>query len=770
MAGAGALSSRLLGEYDRSATLYRLLPILGALLLFVVAPAQAAVFNVANTNDSGPGSLRQAILSSNANGEGDTINVPGGFYTLTSGELPVAGEGLTIDGAGAGATVIHATGAFRVFRIANSSDPVELFDLTISGGNVAGNGGGILNQAGSGPLTLEDSVVEGNRATTSGATANGGGGGIYNDGGQLTVQRSTIRANTTSATGSGGSNGGGGIYETGSSGALIEDSTLSENNATVSGAGSGGGGLWSQPAAVLRNSTLSGNVAGTSGPALGGGGAYYTPTGGGTITHVTVAGNSAGLPGGGLFNGGGTAVPLRNTIVAGNSGAGGSNCSGAFNSLGNNLESADTCNLTDPDDKRSTDPSLGPLADNGGPTPTRQLQPGSPAIDAADAGHCGVVPQDQRGASRTSNGCDIGAYEFDGLTVAQVPDCSPTGQIPLTMTAAPGEGVDSFHYRIDGGPELVVDTPGGSVASTTITIPEGRRRLEYWGQYSNGVQLGHRLPEVLVDQTRPTVSVQSEQRQSIYVIRRRATVNVSANDALSGLVANPSGSGQPISTASRGRKTVAKTAEDLCGNQATAALDYNVLGPGLGVRAVLEPLGRGTVRVRLPATGSARASQKGSGYVAVREPREIPVGSLLDTRRGRIRLTSSATTATRIQDGEFLGGVFQVLQSRRRAARGLTELRLRGSSFRRCGSAASAAARRLSRRTVRRITSRANGRFRTRGRFSAATVRGTTWTTSDRCDGTLTKVTRGSVTVRDFRRRKNIVVRRGKSYLARAPR
>ncbi len=116
-----------------------------------------------------------------------------------------------------------------------------------------------------------------------------------------------------------------------------------------------------------------------------------------------------------------------------------------------------------------------------------------------------------------------------------------------------------------------------------------------------------------------------------------------------------------------------------------------------------------------------------------------------------------------------------MLQSRSKRAKGLTELRLKGSSFKRCtlrrGKRAQAAARRrLSKRAIRRLRSRANGRFRTRGRHSSATVRGTTWTTTDRCDGTLTKVSRGKVAVRDFRRRKTITLRRGKSYLARARR
>ena len=78
--------------------------------------------------------------------------------------------------------------------------------------------------------------------------------------------------------------------------------------------------------------------------------------------------------------------------------------------------------------------------------------------------------------------------------------------------------------------------------------------------------------------------------------------------------------------------------------------------------------------------------------------------------------------------------------------------------------------RRLSRRKIRRLRGSGKGRFRTRGRYSSATVRGTVWTVTDRCDGTLTKVTRGVVAVRDFRRKKTVRLRAGRSYLAKARR
>ena len=180
----------------------------------------------------------------------------------------------------------------------------------------------------------------------------------------------------------------------------------------------------------------------------------------------------------------------------------------------------------------------------------------------------------------------------------------------------------------------------------------------------------------------------------------------------------------------------------------------------------------GVVTVAVARTASrsgARASQKGLRFVPLSEARQIPTGSFLNTSKGTVRLQSSANRSGKAQFGNFNAGLFQVLQSSKRSARGLTDIVLKGGSFSRCGSSARAQASARSRRTIRRVSANARGRFRSRGRYSAATVRGTKWTTTDRCDGTLTKVTRGSVTVRDARRRKNIVVKAGRSYLAKAP-
>jgi hypothetical protein len=194
--------------------------------------------------------------------------------------------------------------------------------------------------------------------------------------------------------------------------------------------------------------------------------------------------------------------------------------------------------------------------------------------------------------------------------------------------------------------------------------------------------------------------------------------------------------------------------------------------PTLGRDVNVGPVGDGPVLIAVTGqastAGRAGASQKGLTFVPLTEARQIPVGSFLDTKGGTVELVSARGSGSRLQSGRFNQGVFQVLQSRARRARGLTELRLKGSSFRRCRRGrGSAGAAQVSRRTIRRLRSNARGRFRTRGRHSAATVRGTVWITADRCDGTLTKVRRGRVAVRDFRRKRTILVRAGKSYLAR---
>jgi FHA domain len=156
----------------------------------------------------------------------------------------------------------------------------------------------------------------------------------------------------------------------------------------------------------------------------------------------------------------------------------------------------------------------------------------------------------------------------------------------------------------------------------------------------------------------------------------------------------------------------------------------------------------GQVSFRLPGAGS---------FVPLTAPREVPVGSQLDTTSGSVVMMAATAVAGKLGSGEFDGGTFQILQTQ--ALGGLVELKLQPPSTAGCLPTNLSRALALLHASVR-------GSFQTQGRYSAATVRGTEWTTTEQCDGTLTRVQRGSVTVRDFRTRRTIVLLAGQSYLA----
>lgn len=205
----------------------------------------------------------------------------------------------------------------------------------------------------------------------------------------------------------------------------------------------------------------------------------------------------------------------------------------------------------------------------------------------------------------------------------------------------------------------------------------------------------------------------------------------------------------------------------------------------------------------VPVFGSTAVPQIASGFVCVQLPSssecvdirtltEIPVGSIIDTRVGRLRLTVATSTGT-LETSELYEGLFQLLQTtlaaRSAAARGqaasVTEFRLAGGDFSDCMTAQPAKVKKPKakkkkrkpaavdqarpRKPVRRLWGDGSGSFRTRGRYSAATVRGTVWLTEDYCNGTLVRVREGSVTVRDLVKDRTVVVTAGGSYFAEAP-
>jgi hypothetical protein len=204
--------------------------------------------------------------------------------------------------------------------------------------------------------------------------------------------------------------------------------------------------------------------------------------------------------------------------------------------------------------------------------------------------------------------------------------------------------------------------------------------------------------------------------------------------------------------------------------------------PPVPGKSVVAQVVSGQVFVKYPAGYTARAAGPSKGFSPFAGAANIPVGTQLDTSKGRVNLTSAADTAgKKTQASDFYDGIFQVKQAlpkkkSKKAVALTTDLVLKGQIARsQCaplkGARAAVATKKKGPKSVLgKLWGNGKGKFRTTGKYSSATVRGTIWLTQDECDGTLTKVLRGTVRVADRKRHKTVTVKAGHSYLARAQR
>ena len=382
------------------------------------AVAAATTLVVSNTNDSGQGSLRQALLGAN---DGDTItfNLPAGSQTINLlSALPDINIDLTIVGPGADKLTVRRAAAtdFRIFNVNSPGTSVAISGMTIRDGRVNGSGGGILSY---GYLTLTNCVITNNEANQFGY-----GGGVA-----LLFTYGTFNG-----------------------------CTFSDNTAGVNGGGISHQGVNFNETLTLTNCTITGNQTGSQGK---GGGIY---TGGLVnssklqITNCTIANNAATYGGGVATEGGegpfsNVTTLLWNTIIAHNS-ASNLYLSGVSNAsvitLGSNLVSDNGSGLLDaPGDQLNSDPLLAPLGSYGGSTPTRALLPGSPAINT---GATLFTPAtDQRGIARVGT-TDIGAFESRGFTLSISGGNNQSAQLntnfasPLRVTVS-----NAFNEPVAGG-------------------------------------------------------------------------------------------------------------------------------------------------------------------------------------------------------------------------------------------------------------------------------------------------------------------------------
>jgi FG-GAP-like repeat len=302
-------------------------------------------------------------------------------------------------------------------------------------------------------------------------------------------------------------------------------------------------------------------------------------------------------------------------------------------------------------------------------------------------------------------GADLAVSNYSPGTVTVLLRQSPSGfttEPPIAVTSA--AGIDAADYDRDGRPDLAVASNAGAIDILHRNAAGGFTR----------------------NQTIPLAGA--------------------VNDVVA---ADFNGDARPDLAASSYTGAAADTFTALL-NPAPPAppLPAPVAGKTVNVEAV-----SGKVRIKRP--GSNR-------FVTLTGEAQIPVGSSIDTRSGRISITA-AQGGGRTASSDFFDGLFKLTQARRSKLTTLT-LTEKLSCPRKAASAAA------KKKKKRRLWGDGSGKFRTKGKHSAATVVGTRWLVEDRCRSTLTRVRRGRVSVRDFVKKKTVIVRAGKRYTARAKR
>jgi hypothetical protein len=495
---------------------------------------------IANVQSAGV-SISNCVFSQNIAGNPTGNNFgdePGGaILNQASGAVTITGCTINSNGAlgtkGGGGVANFAAGTVNVTNCtldhnAAGGIPQGIVSNAAAGGGITNHNGGTVTLTGStltansassgggaanlsGTFTATDCIFSANTANVQGTgTSNGTGGGIYHGAGTMTVTNCTITGNTVTGLfgGSGaGSGSGGGIFHTGP--LTISGSTVSGNSAQGGEAMNGtagaafGGGVYSSGSLTAVNCTIAGNslqggrgLSGNVGGAASGGGIYFAANGTYTVTSSTIVSNTAtggsGTPtaagvGGGIFNANGT-VNLKSTLIAGNTAqtpdVNGPYASQGFNLIGKTDGSTGFPSGTDlvGTINAPLDPKIDPngLKNNGGPTLTIALLPGSPAIDHGNSATSNGTPAtDQRDAgfpriydnpnvanASGGDGSDIGAFEVQvvpGL-VANVATRLPVGTGDNVL-------IEGFIVQGPAGStkKIIVRAIGPSLAASGIT-------------------------------------------------------------------------------------------------------------------------------------------------------------------------------------------------------------------------------------------------------------------------------------------------------------
>jgi hypothetical protein len=763
--------------------------------------------------------IRDAIAAADAAAGADTITLPAGTIALSEGALAISGpvtiqgapERTTLDPEYSGRILDIASGAVTLSRVvlARGQSPdvlggaallqrggtVTLDRVVVDANSTNHAGGALLQQSGS--LTITDSEVRaghgfsgGGLFVASGTTtidrtlwlsndgSTGGGGAIFNGGGALTVTNSTFAANSANSAH------GGAIYA-GAGSTTLRNVTFEAN--TASGNNGGGSALWAD-AAVTTSNVLFGNSAYQDNCA----GIDPTDQGGSVDTGSScgVASSNRSVRLGPLDSNGGIARSLLPWAdSAGPDEGDNATCTG--------FDQRSATRAHDATDRCDAGAVEGKAATNA-PAPAVAGETVTPGAHAAQVG----ATVDRRGLPTTSY-------------VEYGPDASyGSSTFPSAIPFAPGAGpqdagaylngltpATTYHYRVvavsaagttlgpdevfttlandaiafteapaafirDGAVRFVFTTsPGVDGTQCSLTGPgqdpeflSCSSPLEYDltadGTYVLTVRGGDASVSraFTLDRTPPPPPRLDQTGTGTFAFSSDAGSTFECS--IDGGPFAPCTSPVRLDGLAPGTHTLTVRSTDPAGNASTGAASRTFTIPVVAQQTPAptptpEP---GKTVVGAPVRGKVLVKRPGRGYVPLDATQSIPLGSTIDTRQGTIQLTAKpGQTAT------FRDGIFKITQTKTTTDLTLTE------PLAPCRGARIAAKKPKS----RKLWGNGSGSFRTRGQYSAATVRGTEWLVQDSCAGTLTQVKTGVVSVRDNVKRKTIVLRAGKKYLAR---
>src|SRR3954451_3114355 len=771
--------------------------------------------------------VRDAIGAANAAPGANTIALPAGTITLSLGALAITGP-VTLEGPPERTTLDPAY-SNRILDVAASAGAVTIsrvalsrgFSQDITGGSallmrggivtldrvvVTDNsnnlsGGAILQQ--SGTLAITDSEVRGSHAFrgaglfVAAGTANidrtlwlsndgstGGGGAIYNGGGTLTVTNSTFADNSANAAH------GGAIYA-GAGSTTLGNVTFEANAA--SGNNGGGADIWSD-VSVTTSNVLFADSAGGDNCA----GAPLTEQGGSMDAARTCGLEGASQPVrlGPLASNGGFARSLLPWAGSAGVNAGADAFCPAHDQRGATRahSAADHC------DVRAVEGTAAIAA----PPPVLAAENVTPGAHAARLD----ATIDRQGLA-TSYHLDYGPTPAYGQTVPDTVPFGPgAGAQPVGFQFGGLDPGTTYHYRvvatsaagtvkspdrtfttlaadqiaITGAPAAFITassvefrfapSPGTGELECALTGPGQSGDSAFCadsvsydltgdGAYTFTVREPDGAPSVTrsftLDRTPPPPPELHQAGDGTFTFSSEpgSTFECRIDDAAFAPCTSP----LRVDGLPPGTHTLTVRSTDPAGNASTgsssrtftiAVVAQQTPTPTPTPRPAPTPAPGKTV-VGAPVSGKVLVKVPGKGYVELDGPQSPPLGSTIATRKGTIPLTAKAG-----QTATFHDGIFKLTQTKTTTDLTLTE------PLARCRGARIAA----KRPKTRKLWGNGSGSFRTRGQYSAATVRGTEWLVQDSCAATPTRVKTGVVSVRDNAKRKPIVLRAGKKYLA----